>query len=128
MDKGCQAKIPDVGVSAEKGTWNSGTGVAVDDSVRDVKEAKRPVRLTARSVFEVDHSRLGIGVFSRPLLDAECKNFRKAWEMEAMPGFEDFEVDTQRVSFVASPDAVPQAWSRIDSLLATATEGVKKAS
>ena len=128
MDKECQVKIPDVGVSAEKSPWNSGTGVAVGDSVRDVKEAKRPVRLTARSVYEVDHSRLGIGVFSRPLLDAECKSFRKAWEMEAMPGFEDFQVDTQRVSFVASPDAVPQAWDRIDSLLATATENVKKAS
>jgi hypothetical protein len=128
VDRECQVKIPDVGVSEEKSPWNSGTGVAVDDSVRDVKQATRPVRLTARSVYEVDRSRLGIGVFSRPLLDTECKSFRRAWEMEVMPGFEDFQVDTQRVSFVASPDAVPQAWSRIDSLLATATEGVKKAS
>ena len=128
MDKECQAKTPDVGASAKKSPWNSGTGVAVDVSVRDVKGSKSPVRLTAKSVFEVDHSRLGIGVFSRPLLDAEAKNFRKAWEMEAMPGFEDFQVDPERVSFVASPDAVPQAWSRIDSLLASATENVKKAS
>ena len=128
MDKECQEKTPDVGVSAKKSPWNSGTGVAVENGVRDVKGSKGPVRLTAKSVFEVDHSRLGIGVFSRPLLDTECRNFRKAWEMEAMPGFEDFQVDKQRVSFVASPDAVPQAWSRIDSMLASATENVKKAS
>ena len=96
--------------------------------MRDVKSSKSPVRLTAKSVFEVDHSRLGIGVFSRPLLDAEARSFRQAWEMEALPGFEDFQVDKDRVSFVASPDAVPQAWNRIDSLLATATENVKKAS
>ena len=86
------------------------------------------MKLTAKSVFEVDHSRLGIGVFSRPLLDAECRNFRKAWEMEAMPGFEDFQVDRQRVSFVASPESVSGAWDRIDSLLASATQNVKKAS
>jgi len=103
-------------------------GVAVDDSVRDVKQTKSPVRLTAKSVFEVDRSRLGIGVFSRPLLDTECRKFRKAWEMEAMPGFEDVQVDKSRISFVARPDAVPQAWDRIDNLLATATESVKKAS
>lgn len=96
--------------------------------MRDVKETKTPVRLVAKSVFEVDHSRLGIGVFSRPLLDAECRSFRKAWEMQAMPGFEDFQVDKQRVSFVATPETVPAAWSRIDSLLASATENVKKAS
>ncbi len=102
-------------------------GLAVRDSVRDVGESKKPVRLTAKSVFEVDHSRLGIGVFSRPLMDNECRRFRKAWEIEPMPGFEDFQVDRERVSFVASPDAVPQAWDRIDSLLASATE-IKKAS
>lgn len=128
MDRECQEKTPHLGVSAKKCPRNSGTGVAVHDSVRDVKEGKSPVRLTAKSVFEVDHSRLGIGVFSRPLLDAECRRFRKAWEMEAMPGFEDFQVDTKRISFLAAPDAVPEAWSRIDSLLASATERVKKAS
>ena len=96
--------------------------------MRDVRDSRRPVRLTAKSVFEVNHSRLGIGVFSRPLLDAECRNFRKAWEMQAMPGFEDFQVDRQRVSFVASPESVPEAWNRIDSLLASTTENVKKAS
>jgi hypothetical protein len=128
MDKECQVKTPDVGVSAKKSPRNSGTRVAVDDSVRDVRQSRSPVRLTAKSVFEVDSSRLGIGVFSRPLLDAECRKFRKAWEMEALPGFEDVQVDKQRISFVARPDAVPQAWDRIDNLLATATEGVKKAS
>ncbi len=86
------------------------------------------MKLTAKSVFEVNHSRLGIGVFSRPLLDAECRNFRKAWEMEAMPGFEDFQLDKSRVSFLASPERVPDAWNRIDTLLASATQNVKKAS
>jgi hypothetical protein len=96
--------------------------------MRDMGQARKPVKLTAKSVFEVNHSRLGIGVFSRPLLDAECRNFRKAWEMEAMPGFEDFQLDKSRVSFVASPESVPDAWNRIDTLLASATQNVKKAS
>ena len=91
-------------------------------------DPKRTVKISEKSVFEVDRSRLGIGVFNRPLLDAECRSFRKAWEMEAMPGFEDFQVDKDRVSFVASPDRVPEAWDRIDSLLASATQRVKKAS
>jgi hypothetical protein len=88
----------------------------------------KPARISAKSVFEVDRSRLGIGVFSRRLLDAECRNFRQAWEMEAMPGFEDFQVDKDRVSFVATPEKVPEAWSRIDSLLASATQNVRKPS
>ena len=91
-------------------------------------DPRRTAKISAKSVFEVDHSRLGIGIFNRPLLDAECRSFRKAWEMEAMPGFEDFQVDKQRVSFVASPEKVPEAWNRIDNLLASATERVKKAS
>ena len=91
-------------------------------------DPRRPAKISTKSVFEVDQSRLGIGVFNRPLLDAECRSFRKAWEMEAMPGFEDFQVDRQRVSFVASPEKVPEAWERIDSLLASATARVKKAS
>jgi hypothetical protein len=101
---------------------------AVSDIVHDMGEPRKPARISAKSVFEVDRSRLGIGVFNRPLLDAECRSFRKAWEMEAMPGFEDFQLDRERVSFVASPERVPEAWSRIDSLLALATERVKKAS
>jgi hypothetical protein len=102
--------------------------LAVGDIMRHMGQARSTVKVTAKSVFEVNHSRLGIGVFSRPLLDAECRNFRKAWEMEAMPGFEDFQLDKSRVSFVASPERVPDAWNRIDTLLASATQNVKKAS
>lgn len=124
----CQVEIQDVGGWAKKNPWNGGTSFAVDDIVRGVGQPEKPAKISAKSVFEVDHSRLGIGVFSRPLLDAECRNFRRAWEMEAMPGFEDFQVDKERVSFVATPEKVPEAWSRIDSLLASATRNVKKAS
>jgi hypothetical protein len=93
-----------------------------------VKTEKGPVRINARSVFDVDHSRLGIGVFNRPLLDAERRNFQKAWEMDPMPGFEEFQIDKERISFVAPPENVPVAWESIDRLLASATENVKKAS
>jgi hypothetical protein len=88
-----------------------------------------PVRVSVRSVFDVDHSRLGIGVFSRPLLDDEARKFRKAWEMEAMPGLDEVQVEAKRVSFVADPDRVSDAWSRIDKALARATESsLRKAS
>ena len=102
--------------------------LAVRGSVRDVGEARKPARVAAKSVFEVDRSRLGIGVFSRPLLDTECRRFLKSFEAAPMPGFEDFEVDRERVSFVAKADTLPEAWNRIDYLLAAATESVKKAS
>ena len=124
----CQGKIQDVGGWAKKSPWNGGTAFAVGGIVRDMGDPRRTAKISAKSVFEVDHSRLGIGIFNRPLLDAECRSFRKAWEMEAMPGFEDFQVDKQRVSFVASPEKVPEAWDRIANLLASATERVKKAS
>ena len=81
-----------------------------------------------RSVFEVDDSRLGIGVFTRPLLDHEARNFRKAWETDPMPGFHEFELNRERISFVAPPENVPIAWKSIDRLLAAVTEPVKKAS
>lgn len=84
------------------------------------------MKISAKSVFEVDRSRLGIGVFSRPLLDTECRKFRKAWEMAALPGLEDFQVDPKRVSFVAPPEKVTVTWDRIDDLLAGTTEGIKK--
>jgi hypothetical protein len=84
--------------------------------------------VSAKSVFEVDKSRLGIGSFSRPLLDSEARRFRKAWEMEALPGFEDLEVDARRISFVATPEVVEEGWRSIDRLLARATQSVKKAS
>ena len=87
-----------------------------------------PVRIDSRSVFEVANSRLGIGVFSRPLMDSETRNFRRAWEMDPLPGFEQFELDPKRISFVAPPENVPVAWKSIERILATATENVKKAS
>ena len=93
-----------------------------------MKSPRQPVRIDSRSVFEVERSRLGIGVFSRPLLDSEARNFRRAWEKDPMPGFEQFELDRKRISFVAPPENVPVAWSAIDRLLAAATEKVKKAS
>ena len=88
----------------------------------------KSVQVTAKSVFEVDHSRLAIGVFSRPLLDDEARRFKKAWESEALPGFEDFQVDAKRVSFMTPPDSVTDAWSNIDRVLAGATEDVREAS
>ena len=96
--------------------------------MKNIKEIRPAVRVDSRSVFEVSDSRLGIGVFSRPLLDREARRFRSAWEMEAMPGFEDFQVDTKRVSFITEPDRVAGAWEAIDRVLASSTENVKKAS
>ncbi len=86
------------------------------------------MQVESKSVFEVNDSRLAIGTFNRPLLDHEARRFRKEWEMEAMPGFEDFQVDAARVSFVSRPDAVGPAWEAIDRLLGTAAVEVKKAS
>ncbi|HMF08070.1 MAG TPA: hypothetical protein VKJ00_02970 [Thermoanaerobaculia bacterium] len=96
--------------------------------MKNVKNGRDPVRIEARSVFEVNNSRLGIGVFNRPLLDTECRKFRKAWEMEPLPGFQEYELDRGRISFVAPAENVPVAWKSIDRLLAFATEDVKKAS
>lgn len=93
-----------------------------------VKGQKSPAKVHAKSVFEVDNSRLGIGLFDRPLLDAERRNFQKAWEMDPMPGFEEFQIDKERISFVTPAENVPVAWKSIDRLLAFATENVKKAS
>ena len=87
-----------------------------------------PAKINNRSVFEVNNSRLGIGVFDRPLLEVECRKFQKAWEMDPMPGFEDFQIDKERISFVAPAENVSVAWKSIDRLLASATENVKKAS
>ena len=128
MFSGCQAKIQDVVVFGARDAWNGGTTLAVWDIVRSLKTEKAPVRIDAKSVFEVDNSRLAIGVFNRPLLDAERRNFQKAWEMDPMPGFDEFQIDKERISFVAPPENVPVAWKSIDRLLASATENVKKAS
>ena len=87
-----------------------------------------PARIETKSVFDVNTSRLGIGVFNRPLLDAECRKFRRAWEMEPLPGFEEFELDSARISFVTPPENIPVAWKSIDRMLALATGEVKKAS
>lgn len=81
-----------------------------------------------KSVFEVDDSRLAIGVFSRPLLDGEVRDFRQAWERDPMPGFHEFELGKERISFVAPPENVPIAWKSIDRLLASASHRVRKAS
>ena len=97
-------------------------------AMRDKRERPGAVRVESKSVFEVNDSRLAIGTFNRPLLDHEARRFRKAWEMEAMPGFVDFQVDAARVSFVARPDAVAPAWEAIDRLLLTTAAEVKKAS
>jgi len=96
--------------------------------VRKVVELGIAPKIRERSVFEVDDSRLGIGVFTRPLLDHEARNFRKAWETDPMPGFHEFELNRERISFVAPPENVPIAWKSIDRLLASVTEPVKKAS
>jgi hypothetical protein len=112
----------------EEGPWNGGTSIAVLEGVKSFEERPRRVRIASKSVFEVNDSRLGIGNFSRPLLDAEARSLRKAWEMEAMPGFDDFQVEAKRVSFVARPDAVMRGWETLDRLLARTSEPVKKAS
>lgn len=92
------------------------------------EKAEKSVRIDSKSVFEVNDSRLGIGVLNRPLLDVEARSFRRAWEMEALPGMEDFQVDKERISFVSKPEAVPRAWDSIDRLLARTTEPIRKAS
>ena len=103
-------------------------GLAVWDIVRDVRKSRVPARIETKSVFDVHTSRLGIGIFSRPLLDAECRKFRRAWEMEPLPGFEEFELDRERISFVAPVENVPVAWKTIDRMLALATQDAKKTS
>ena len=90
------------------------------------KSTDIPARIGEKSVFEVASGRLGIAVFSRPLLEKEMRRFRAAWEERLPAGLEASEVDRQRISFVAHPDGVPAAWDRIDSLLAAATGKSKK--
>lgn len=123
-----QGKIQDVVVSAKKSAWNSGIRLAVGVIVRGVRSGPESVKISVKAVFDVRDSRLAIGTFSRPLLDQEARSFRQAWEKEALPGFEDFQVDRERVSFVSRPESVSGAWKEIDRLLASATENVRKAS
>ena len=91
------------------------------------KSVGNPAKLSAKSVFEVDSSRLGIGVFNRPLLDDEVRRFRAAWEKKAPAGlFEDYELEPERISFVSKPEAFPAAWDRIDAALARATSAASR--
>ena len=78
----------------------------------------RRARVSFRSVFPVDGARLAIGHFNRPLVDAECRTLRHAWERSRLPGVEDFEVTPKQVSFVTPPPAVDATWQSIDLLLA----------
>ncbi len=95
---------------------------------RSQTSSRNPLKIREKSVFDVDDSRLAIGVFTRPLLDREARSFRRAWEQDPMPGFEEFELGRERISFVAPPENVSIAWKSIDRLPATATEDVRKAS
>jgi len=76
-------------------------------------------RISFRSVFPVDGSRLAIGQFNRPLADDECHRLRRAWEHSGLPGVEDFEVTSKQVSFVTPPVAIDSTWRSIDTLLAS---------
>jgi hypothetical protein len=81
----------------------------------------RAARVSYRSVFPVDGARLAIGNFNRPLVEAECRKLRAAWERSRLPGVEDFEVTARQVSFVTPPVAVDATWRSIDHLLANAS-------
>ena len=81
----------------------------------------KPLRIDSKAGFEVNESRLGIGTFNRPLLDAEARSLRRAWKQSVLPGLEDFQIDTTRVSFVSRPEAVPATWESIDGMLASAS-------
>lgn len=87
------------------------------------REVVRPPHISFRSVFEVGGSRLGIGVFNRPLLDEECRSLRRAWARAALPGLEDFEISHKQVSFLAPPPGIEAAWRSIDEALASPSGG-----
>jgi hypothetical protein len=149
--RGSQVKTQDVVEDRQSGPWNGGTAIAVGvtergQNVKIAKTAKTArtarkleaakageplspaLKVEQKSVFEVKDARLAIGRFSRPLLPAEARNFRRAWELDPMPGFGEFELGKERISFVTPPENVPIAWKSIDRLLAFATESVRKAS
>ncbi len=79
----------------------------------------RAAKVSFRSVFEVDGSRLAIGHFNRPLADEECRTLRRAWERSRLPGVVDFEVSPKQVSFLTPPPGVDSTWRSIEALLAT---------
>ena len=128
VKRGCQGKTQDVVVWAENGTRNGGTRLAVCKFVARRSSIASPLKIREKSVFEVDDSRLAIGVFTRPLLEREVRNFRHAWEQDPLPGFHEFELGRERISFVTPPENVSMAWKSIDRLLETATAGVRNAS
>ena len=84
-------------------------------------ESKRPAHVSFRSVFEVDGTRLGIGVFNRPLLDEEFRSIRSAWDRSPVAGVLDFEVSRKQVSFLTAPVRIAAAWRSIDQLLANSS-------
>lgn len=79
----------------------------------------RAARVSFRSVFEVDGSRLAIGHFNRPLADEECRILKRAWERARLPQVVDFEVSPKQVSFLTPPRQVDSTWRSIEELLAT---------
>jgi hypothetical protein len=85
------------------------------------QESTPPAHVSFRSVFEVDGSRLAIGVFNRPLLDEECRRIRAAWEFSPVAGIVDFEVNQKQVSFLTAPVKVAAAWDSVDRLLANSS-------
>jgi hypothetical protein len=96
--------------------------------VSESKTVRTPPSIREKSVFEVDDSRLAIGVFSRPLLDVEAHSFQQAWARDPMPGFAEFELGRERISFVTPPENVSIAWKAIDRFLACATDNVRRVS
>lgn len=127
-----QVKTPDVVVSALGTSWNGGTTIAVTDDVRtrtsrfqpglfDTRKKPRNARVSYRSVFDVRGARLAIGHFSRPLAAEERSVLTRAWERSHLAGVEDFEVSTDRVSFLAPPPEVDATWQSIESLLASSS-------
>lgn len=93
----------------------------------DTRKKPRNARVSYRSVFDVRGARLAIGHFSRPLAAAERSALTRAWEQTRLPGVEDFEVSSERVSFLTQPPKVDATWQSIESLLA-ATPSLAKAS
>lgn len=117
-------------VSGPEASWNGGTVIAVKAGVRQAagsrqtglfetaKKARNP-RVSYRSVFDVRGARLAIGHFSRPLAAEERSILMGAWERSRLPGVEDFEVSSERVSFLTMPPRVDATWQSIESLLAS---------
>ena len=133
-----QEKTPDVVVPPREGARNSGTALAVpldvvtklaDVDPTDMNSTNRAPQVSFRSVFEVGPggSRLAIGHFNRPLLEAECATLRRAWERAKLPEVVDFEVTPKQVSFLSTLPRVDAAWRSIDSILA-ASPSLAKAS